>query len=57
MRIQIFRSRLKTNYDGPVQDSGLDIKIATLVFEVSNRVLKIIEKYALSCSNLQHSFW
>ena len=28
-----------------VQASGRDIKVATLVFEVSNRVLKMFEKY------------
>ena len=38
------------------QALGLDIKVATLVFEVSNRVLKMFERYLLSCFNLQHSF-
>ena len=36
--------------------SGLDIEDATVVFEVSNRVLKMFERVTiLNCSNLSHS--
>ena len=49
-KFQIQAENKRTIYHD--QASGLDIKVARLVLEVSNCVLKMFERHILSCSVL-----